>query len=134
MSVYLDTAPLIYLVEGTPSRSGVVDSQIRKWIESGEDLVTSCVTLMELLVHPKRSGDRRLENQYRLFLERLLALPPLPVDERVAEQAAEIRARHGFKTPDSLQLAVAVCCGCSVFYSNDRALQKFDGLDVVLVE
>jgi predicted nucleic acid-binding protein len=133
VSVYLDTAPLIYLVEGTPARSDVVESQIRNWIESGEDLVTSCMTLMELLVHPKRRGDRRLENQYRLYLERLLALPLQPIDERVAEKAAEIRARHGFKSPDSLQLAAAVCCGCSIFYSNDQALMKFDELDVVLV-
>ena len=86
------------------------------------------------MVHPKKNGDVRLENQYRFHLERLLALPLVPVDERVAEQAAEIRATHGFKTPDSLQLASAMTCGCSVYYSNDRALQRFDGLEVVLVD
>lgn len=134
MSVYLDTAPLIYLVEGAAERRDAVESQIHKWIDSGEDLATSCMTLVELLVHPKQVGNRRLENKYRLYLERLLALPPIPIDERVAELAASIRAEHGFKPPDALQLAAAVAIGADIFYTNDRQLQRFPDLAVVLVD
>ncbi len=134
MNVYLDTTPLIYLVEGGSERSDAVNSQIRKWIDSGEALVTSCMTLMELLVHPKQMGDLRLENKYRLYLERLLALPPVVIDERVAELAASIRAGHGFKTPDAFQLAAAMVAGADVFYTNDRQLQRFPDMDVVLVD
>ncbi|RKX47463.1 MAG: hypothetical protein DRP64_00905 [Verrucomicrobia bacterium] len=134
MSVFIDTAPFIYLVEDVPSRSDLVDAQIQKWIDADQDLVTSCVTLMELLVQPNRNRDRRLENQYRLYVERLLAFPPLPIDERIAEKAAEIRAIYGFKAPDALQLAAAISVGADVFYTNDKQLQQFDGLDVLLVD
>lgn len=134
MNIFLDTAPLIYLVEGDFPRREKVRLQLQQWVESDSDLVASCITLMELLVHPKKNGDARLENQYRLYLERLLALPPVSVDERVAETAAAIRAQYGFKSPDALQLAAAVSCGCSVFYSNDRALRRFSDLDVILVD
>ena len=133
MSVYIDTAPFIYIVEGKPSLADAVDLQIQKWIDSDEDLLTSCMTLMELLVHPKRMKNRRLEAQYRLFLERLLAFPPFPITERVADQAATIRAEYGFKAPDALQLATALVAGADVFYTNDKQLKQFSELNILLV-
>ncbi len=133
MSVYIDTAPFIYIVEGNPSLADAVDLQIKKWIDSNEDLLTSCVTLMELLVHPKRTKNRRLEGQYRLSLDRLLAFPPLPVNERVADRAAAIRAEYGFKAPGALQLAAALVAGADVFYTNDKKLKRFSELNVLLV-
>lgn len=133
MSVYLDTAPLIYMVEGDAAHRDTVDLQVRKWIDAGEDLMISCITLMELLVHPKQMKNRRLQNQYRLYLERLLAFDPFPVDERVAEQAAVIRAEYGFKTPDALQLAAAMVAGADTFYTNDKKLKAFSEMDILLV-
>ena len=133
MIVFCDSAPLIYLVEDVASRGGLVAVQVQKWIDGGVDLASSCMTLMELLVQPKRNGDWRLENQYRLYLERILALPPLVLDERVAELAAGIRADHGFKTPDAFQLAAAMSVGADIFYTNDKQLQRFTDLEVMLV-
>lgn len=130
MIVFCDTSPLIYLLDRDDSR---VRSQFERWIRSGEDLASSCVTLTELLVHPKRRGDRRREGRYRLYLNRLLTLPLIAIDERVAESAASIRAEYGFKTPDAFQLAAAMTIGADIFYTNDKQLQRFADLDVILV-
>jgi uncharacterized protein len=51
----------------------------------------------------------------------------------VFRRAAEIRAAHGFKTPDALHLAAAVECGCAAFLTNDVQLTRFPGLAVQVV-
>lgn len=131
MIVFFDTAPLIYLLDREHTK---VRAQIERWLESGEDFASSYVTLTELLVHPKRLKDHRRAGRYRLYLDRLLTLALIAIDGRVAELAASIRAEFGFKTPDAFQLAAAMAIGADIFYTNDRDLQKFDGLDIVLVE
>ncbi len=131
MIVFFDTAPLIYLLDRDDAR---VRSQLEQWVQSGEDFASSCVTLTELLVHPKRLKDSRRASRYRLYLNRLLTVPLIVVDERVAELAASIRADYGFKTPDAFQLAAATSIGSDIFYTNDQALLKFDGVEIVLVD
>ncbi len=51
----------------------------------------------------------------------------------IFRRAAEIRASHGFKTPDALHLAAAVVGGCSAFLTNDAQLARFSGLTVEVV-
>ncbi len=128
--IFFDTAPLIYLLDRDDSR---VHSQIERWTRSGEEFASSCVTLAELLVHPKRFKDRQRESRYRLYLSRLMDIPLIVVDERVAEQAAGIRAEYGFETPDAFQLAAAMVAGADVFYTNDKQLKQFSDLNVLLV-
>lgn len=129
--IFFDTAPLVYLLD----RNDVgVRSQIERWVASGEEFSSSCVTLSELLVHPKQSGNAKKENLYRLYLSRLLDIPLVVVDERVAEKAASIRAEYGFKIPDSFQLAAALVVGADIFYTNDKKLKTFSELNVLLVE
>ena len=108
MIVFFDTSPLIYLLDHNDAR---VSDQLERWIRSGDDFASSYVTLAELLVHPKRMKNPRREGRYRLYLSRLLTLPMVSVDERVAESAASIRAEYGFKMPDAFQLAAAMSIG-----------------------
>ena len=66
--VAVDTAPLIYLIEENPSYL----SRVRPFFEAvdrGElQVVTSTLTLTEVLVHPLRQGDPELADQYRRIL------------------------------------------------------------------
>jgi predicted nucleic acid-binding protein len=39
-------------------------------------------------------------------------------------QAASLRARYGLRTPDALQISVALAAGCSAFLTNDARLQR----------
>ena len=133
-SVFIDTAPLIYLIEGTASRREVVRRRLANWIDSGVSLRSSVLVLTELLVPLKRDGNTTLVHQYKSTLCDLLGGPLLPIDAEQAEWAAELRARYGFRTPDALQLAGALALGCDVFFSNDRALRRCTELNVVLVD
>lgn len=55
-------------------------------------------------------------------------LEPLSAD--IADQAAELRAKYGFKTPDSIQLATAIDQKATLFLTRDRAFGKQDEIQV----
>jgi predicted nucleic acid-binding protein len=44
-----------------------------------------------------------------------------------------MRALHGLRTPDAIQLATATICGADYFLTNDRKLSRVPGIEVVIV-
>lgn len=132
MRVYIDTAPIIYLTEGSEDRQVTIYTQIQNWIRSDAFLGTSSLTLLEVLVGPKRSGNKKLANKYKVLLRDILSCPLIPIDDTIAEKAAEYRAEYGFKTPDSIQLATAIEHGYDVFFTNDKQLKQCEGIDILL--
>jgi predicted nucleic acid-binding protein len=103
--------------------------------ERGEfRIVTSLVTLLEVLVHPLRNGREDLAREYRGILLRSPGLTALPLGEEIAEEAARLRALHGVKTPDAIQLATALLAGATWFLTNDRDVPPVPGLSVLIVD
>ena len=98
------------------------------------ELVTSAVTLLEVLVVPLRAGDPVLAARYERLLVNGRGLRLVDVDRAQLRAAAELRARHGLRTPDALQLAAALATGCTAFVTNDRRLRPLPGLDVVQLD
>jgi predicted nucleic acid-binding protein len=131
--VFLDTAPMIYLVEGAENRRKAVHDQLLAWTNQGASFGTSALTLMEMLIHPKKKNDVLMQGRYLSLLSEFVAGHILPIDETIADKAAEFRARIGLKTPDVLQLACAVVNGYDTFYTNDRRLRRVGQIEIVLV-
>jgi predicted nucleic acid-binding protein len=129
----LDTAPLIYVFERHPVHFTQVEPVIAA-IDAGTIRgVASSLALLETLVGPIQSGDAALADAYRRALTLAPNLELLPVDDRVADLAAAIRARHRFKTPDAIHLATAVLGQVDVFLTNDAQLRAFSDIRVVTV-
>jgi len=122
----IDTAPFIYLVESHSQFAPVIRSVVRR-AEQGElSLVSSVLTLTEVLTRPFAEGAHDLVDSYR---ELLLGSPHLQiwaVDTTVAETAARLRADYRLKTPDALQIAVAHEAGCEAFLTNDDRLKRVE--------
>ncbi|MBK9715381.1 MAG: PIN domain-containing protein [Kouleothrix sp.] len=57
-----------------------------------------------------------------------------PIDAVVADQAAELRASYGLRTPDALQIAAALAAGCTAFLTNDARLQRVTELRVLVLD
>lgn len=131
--VFIDSAPLIYLVEGQIEITEKVELQLVDWLDAGADLYSSVITLAELLVAPERNNNQSLANKYHALFREILSGPLLTIDEQTAETAAQFRGRWGIRLPDALQLAAAVVSGCDIFYTNDKQLSKVDCLDVVVM-
>ena len=130
----LDTAPLIYFIEQHP-RFGPMLSPVFQSMADGSCLgVTTVITLIEVLTLPLERGDLGLAEAYKAALMSGDELLLLPVDRETAELGAALRAKHGLRTPDALQVAAALNVGCEAFLTNDKALQKVDGLRVLVLD
>ena len=124
-TVGLDTAPLIYFIEENPTYLPVVRPFFEAVARAEFQIVTSVLTLTEVLVHPMRHGDHELANQYSRILLHAGQIATMPVSEAIAEEAAQLRARHGLRTPDAIQLATTICAGASFFLTNDSRLPEY---------
>jgi predicted nucleic acid-binding protein len=103
--------------------------------ERGEfQIVTSMVTLIEVLVHPIRSGRADLARQYRDILLHSTGLTTFPIREDIAEEAARLRGSHGLGTPDAIQLATAIRNGATSFLTNDLNLPIMPGLSTLTLD
>lgn len=132
--VGLDTAPLIFYIEEHPVYLPIVDPLFRAAADGRLMLVTSMITLIEVLTHPMRHGHDALAEQYRNILLAARGLRIEPVSAVVAEQAASLRATHGLRTPDAVQVATALCAGAGVFVTNDARLSELPELQVIVLD
>jgi predicted nucleic acid-binding protein len=104
-------------------------------MQHGEiQVVTSTLILTEVLVHPYRRRDFALALQYQRILFGAANLRMLTPSKEIAVEAARLRAAHGLKTPDAIQLATALSEKATVFLTNDAGISSISGLQVVVLE
>ena len=128
-TVGLDTAPLIYFIEENPAYIETVRFFFEAMDRGDFLVVTSTVTLLEVLVHPFRSNNRKLAAEYRdILLNSKLTI--LEVSTSIAEQAAQLRAAHNIRTPDAIQVSAALSAGASHFLTNDIRLPEIPSIQI----
>ena len=130
-TVALDSAPFIYFIEDDPRYAPIVRPLFEQADRSERQLVTSALTLLEVLVVPLRAGDRQLAERYDRLLTHGRGLRLIEITRAQLEAAASLRAATGARTPDALQLAAALGAGCKTFLTDDRRLPAIPGLRVV---
>lgn len=129
--VAVDTAPFIYFAEDD-ARFAPVIAPLFEAADRGEvELVTSGITLLEVLVMPYRKGDAYLVDRYETLLSRSLGLTMAPLGHTILRAAAQLRARYPIRVPDAIQVATALAHRCGALVTNDRRLPAIPGLDVV---
>lgn len=131
--VAVDTAPFIYFIEENPSYLGTVGPFFEALHDGQFRAVSTIVTLIEVLVHPLRQGNEALAHRYRNILLRARGLDLKPISWIVAEEAASLRAMHGLRTPDAIQIATAIKEGATAFLTNDSRLPSLPNLDILVL-
>jgi predicted nucleic acid-binding protein len=129
MRVYLDTPPIVYMVEQNPAFSPAVATKLTAL---GGDLVSSELARMEALVVPVRNSNSGLIRDFEDFFGGRLA-ELLGLTRPVFDRAVRIRAAYPFKTPDALHLAAAAEAGCDAFLTNDQRLTRFPDIRVEVI-
>lgn len=132
--VGLDTAPLIYFIEQNKTYLEIVRAFFQGMDRGEFRVVTSTLTLTEVLVHPLRSGNVKLAQQYRDIILEQENLLTVPVSAEIAEGAAQLRATQNLRTPDAIQVASAIQQGATFFLTNDTRLASVPPLDVLVLE
>ncbi|WP_444980543.1 type II toxin-antitoxin system VapC family toxin [Microseira wollei] len=97
-------------------------------------VVTSVLTLPEVLVYPLRQGNTTPAQEYLDILFYQEGLTTVEVSTDIAETAAQLRAVHNLRTPDAIQMAAAIRAGASFFLTNDARLPSLPGLTVLVLE
>ncbi len=120
----VDAMAFVYHFEQNEEFGAVAEEVFRGAEEGRHRLVTSVLSMMEVLVVPKRKKLKDLAQQYREVFESFPDLKVLPIDEPIVEIASDLRSRYTVRTPDALHVATAIHGGADAFLTNDSRLQK----------
>jgi predicted nucleic acid-binding protein len=131
--VYLDTAPLVYFIEGHSIYQPVLASLFDFNDKGGFSFITSAITLLEVLVKPLREEQAGVARIYRDVLTTAPGIEILDFTAAIAEKAAGLRARYNLRTPDAIQLATSIEAGADYFLTNDHRLKVVSETTVVTV-
>jgi predicted nucleic acid-binding protein len=122
--VFFDTNIFIYMFEGLePFRSKVLEIR-RRMIDRGDQIVTSAMTLGEVLVKPTKLGQTSLIEQYDRAIRSTARV--ISFDPSVSWRYASLRATHAIRSADAIQLACASHFGVDLFITNDQNLHKLN--------
>jgi predicted nucleic acid-binding protein len=129
----IDTMLFIYLFEDNEDFSDICAVILRE-IECGNKKgITSSITLLEILVKPKRDGNLAAVTDYKEVLTAFPNLDIVNVDQEIADIASTLRASYSIKTPDAIQIATSIKEGCTAFITNDHALKRIEEIEVIVL-
>lgn len=132
--LYIETAPLIYYVEEHPTYIARMDAIIEA-IDDGEiTAYSSVIILTEVLNQPMKTGDKKLEQEYRDILVNSGSYQLVAINVQIAEVAAGLRAKYGLRTPDALHVASAIHRGCGAFVTNDTGIKRVTELPILILD
>lgn len=127
----VDTALFIHFIEAAPPWAAIIRPLFQAADFGQLELVTSAVTLLEVLVVPYRARNPALAARYEALLTRSRGVRLIDITPSQLREAARLRAQTGLRTPDALQLNAARAANCAAFITNDRRLPTIPGLPVI---
>jgi predicted nucleic acid-binding protein len=120
--IFWDTNLFIYLFESSGPLSKQVATLRSRMLTRGDQLLTSAMTLGEVLVKPIRNGDAKAADYYQKLITKTAVL--IPFEEGAAMVYARIRADRSVRPPDAIQLACAAWAKVDLFITNDARLHS----------
>ena len=130
--IFWDTNLFIYLLEDYGRLSKAVVALRGNMLSRGDHLLTSTLTLGEILVKPVERGDTDICRKYEEAITRAALL--ISFDLKAARIYASVRRDRSLRAPDAVQLACAAGAGVDLFVTNDRRLQgkQVDGIQFIV--
>jgi predicted nucleic acid-binding protein len=130
--VFWDTNLFIYLFEDYGGLSEAVAQLRSKMLDRGDQLLTSTLTLGEILVKPTERNDSELCRKYEHAIA--TAATTIAFDVKAAKVYAALRSERSLKAPDAIQLACAASANVDLFVTNDERLQgkHVDGIQFIV--
>lgn len=132
-TVYLDANGFIYSIERIDPYRSMLDTLWLTVSVGQVKVVTSELTLLEVLVKPLKVGDATTATLFRTVLKHTPDVQMLPITQSVLEAAANLRATLGLKTPDAIHVATALLNNSVLFVTNDSAFRRVTDLNVTVL-
>jgi len=130
----LDTMVFIYHFEENQAYSPLTFS-IFESLEKGDFKgITSILTLLEILVKPKKENNLLLTERYKLLFETFPNLQMKTINENIADIASSLRANYNINTPDAIQIATSLEAKADTFITSDASLKKISEIKILLLD
>ena len=129
----LDTMIFIYHFEENQIYSPLTFSIFESLEKGNFNALTSILTLLEILVKPKREGNLILSERYKILFETFPNLQVKTIDKNIADVASGLRANYNINTPEAIQVATSLEAQADIFITNDASLKKITEIKVLLL-
>lgn len=133
--VYMDTNAFVAGFELPQSEAEPVQNLLLALRGRPLSVVTSELTLAELLAPPSRAGALPLEAKRRLYLDLLVwsrLVDLRPITREVLIETADLRQTAPHRLPDAIHVVTAIHTQCDFFLSGDKRIRPPHGM--ILVE
>lgn len=130
--IFWDTNLFIYLFENYGELSRMTARLRARMLARGDQLLSSTLTLGEILVKPLEQGDLELCRKYEDALISTALM--LVFDAPAAKIYAALRCDRSLRAPDAIQLACAAGAGVDLFITNDERLagKQVEGIQFIV--
>jgi len=125
--VLLDSAPIIYILEGHP-RFGRFRPLFEAHGTGRLRFAVTTIAVAEVLTGPLQNGEEALARRYRAILESW-QLIELNVD--IAESAARLRAAVRLRLADAVHAASALAVNAAALVTHDRDFSRVRSLRII---
>ena len=129
----IDTMVFIYHFEESQIYSPLTFSIFESLEKGNFNGITSILTLLEILVKPKKENNLLLTERYKLLFETFPNLQVKTLNENIADIASTLRASYNINTPDAIQIATSLEAKADIFITNDATLKKISEIKVLLL-
>ncbi|MDO9560915.1 MAG: type II toxin-antitoxin system VapC family toxin [Bradyrhizobium sp.] len=126
--VLLDSAPIIYFLEGHPKLGPRFTPLFEAHGTGRLRFAVTTITIAEVLTGPLQAGDDALAQRYRAILE---SWQPVALDVDIAESAARLRASLRLKLADAVQAASALAINAAALVTHDRDFSRVRSLRII---
>lgn len=116
--IFWDTNLFIYLLEDKGDRTERVVALRERMIERQDQLLTSALTLGEILAKPLEADDGELMRHYEHAITANAAV--LPFDQAASAAFAAVRQNRSTHSADAMQVACAAVAGVDMFITNNQ--------------
>ena len=122
----------IYFIEENELHLHKVHNLLEFLEKNGYEIITSTLTLGEILTKPYKENRLDLVETYKDFFSQMELVE---LNNEITSLFAKVRADYRIKIPDAVQLASAVYAKAELFVTNDDGLSRFesDGCRVLLL-
>jgi predicted nucleic acid-binding protein len=132
MRVFLDSVIIIYYLDHTGDFQAQAAKRLAACHAAGDEIAINDLVRMECRVNPIRKGASLRLARFDGFFSHP-DVHVVPITSAVFDRAAQIRAAHGYKTIDSINLAAAAEATCDLFLTNDTQLSDFPDIAVEIL-
>jgi len=130
--VFWDTNLFIYLLESHGPQFDLVTNLRKAMLSRGDQLLTTTLTLGEVLVKPIERQDEQLARKYIDAIS--AASITINFDVKAARIYARLWSNRSLRPPDAIQLSCAAAAGVDLFITNDSRLHsmRVEGIQFIV--